>query len=200
MQICCHGNMLALSRGFGVWRKTSDTCCISSRKTPTRSLQDSLSRSPSLSPSLSASLSPSLSPSLSLSCSAFLALPLLFPLLFPLPLSFSFSLSLSLFLSLSLPLSLALKCIKPCKAIAPLPKKKSLWSQVHPSNQMAGLSTSWITCWMLDAAIVPKSIIWWPWMQHGYFWWKNNVALCLVLFQQGFSHVWCSYIHHCFNA
>jgi hypothetical protein len=41
-----------------------------------------------------------------------------------LSLSLSFSLSLSLLLCLSLSLSLALKCIKPCKAIAPLPKKK----------------------------------------------------------------------------
>ena len=159
MQICCHGNMLALSRGFGVWRKLL-----------TLAVSQAERHQHALSKTLSLSLSLSLSFSLSLSCSAFLSL------------------------------SLALKCIKPCKAIAPLPKKKSLWSQVHPSNQMAGLSTSWITCWMLDAAIVPKSIIGWPWMQHGYYWWKNNVALCLLLFQQGFSHVWCSYIHHCFDA
>ena len=98
----------------GFWSKTSDTCCISSRKTHPHALSKTfLSLSISFSlylsislfppPSLSHSLAPSLSPSLCLSpLPPFLALPLLFPLLLSLPLSLSLSDSLSLYLSLLL--------------------------------------------------------------------------------------------------
>ena len=75
--------MLALSRGFGVWRKLL-TLAVSQAERHQHALSKTLSLS--------------------------LALPLFLPL----------SLSCSAFLSLSL----ALKCIKPCKAIAPLPKKR----------------------------------------------------------------------------
>ena len=82
MQTCCHGNMHALSRGFGAKLLTPaasqparHTDTLSPRHSLSLPLYLSISPFPSLPPSLPLSRSPSLSPSLSLSLFPFVALP-----------------------------------------------------------------------------------------------------------------------------